>query len=432
MNDKALLKKIFFSGIKAVNSYDAIKRVITLNKNYINIAGKKYSLKFFKKILVIGAGKASFNMAKAVDHIIGPYIYKGIIITRYGQGGKLNHIKVLEGSHPLPDANSVKATAQLIELAKDVDHRTLVIMLLSGGASSLLVAPDGVSLSHKIRATSLLLKAGAGIEELNIVRKQLSLVKGGKLAQIFYPAKMVTLIISDVIDNRPDIIGSGPTVDDSSTPEQAIAIIERYNLRKKMPLAILKNLKLKASLQKQVSKSHVRNIIIADNKKAIQACKKEAFRSGILPVVLTTRLHGEAREVAHALASIALEIHDKMKTGNKKVCIISGGETTVTVTGKGKGGRNQELALSFGMDIKERAHITLLSAGTDGIDGPTDAAGAIVDDTTIPQINKLGINPLKYLSNNDSYTLLNKVNALLKTGSTGTNVMDIQLILIKK
>ena len=430
MNDRALLTKIFLAGCKAVNGYKVVSEAVKLDNHYIYIAGKQYNLHFFKKIFVIGAGKASFEMARALDNIIGQRIHKGIVITKYGHGGHLNHIRVFEASHPLPDANSIKATKQLINLSKEVDPYTLVIVLLSGGASSLLVAPDGISLANKIKATSLLLKAGASIDELNVVRKHLSLIKGGKLAQIFYPAKMITLIISDVIGNKLDIIGSGPTVEDSSSPRHAIDIIDRYKLRNKMPAAVLGRLKDKIGMHEQTLKSHVRNIIIADNKKAIHTCKKEAMRSGLEPVVLTTQLHGEAKEVAHVLASIACEIKNKKRIKDKKVCIISGGETTVTVNGNGKGGRNQELALSFAMDINGKGHITLLSAGTDGTDGPTDAAGAIVDETTINRINQSGLNPLKYLSNNDSYTILHKVDALLKTGTTGTNVMDIQLILV--
>lgn len=434
MNDKLTLKRIFLAGIKAVNAYDAVCSEVSLTHNQIKIAGKRYSLNSFKKVIVIGAGKASYAMAKAIEKKIGSVIDNGVVITKYNHGGSLKHIKVLEASHPLPDMNSVSATNQLISMANNVDQHTLVIMLLSGGASSLLVAPDGISLEDKIKATSLLLRSGASIEELNIVRKHLSLVKGGKLASIFYPAQIVTLIISDVIGNKLDIIGSGPTYFDNSTSQQAIDILNQYNLNQIMPKSVIKTLenKIKSKVINRVTRTirkNVRNVIIADNKLAIHTCKRETKKLGLKPVVLTTSLHGEAREVGHVLASIAEEMFNNKKKNHKRLCLISGGETTVSVKGNGKGGRNQELALAFAIDIKNKS-ISMLSAGTDGSDGPTDAAGAIVDGYTMRDIKGLGMNPFKYLNDNDSYTILDKVGRLLKTGPTETNVMDIQLILL--
>ncbi len=430
-HNSRILKRIFSIGINAVKGYDAVKSVVKLTHNIIEISGEKYRLSFFNKIIVIGAGKASFDMARALDKIIGSRIDRGIVITKYGYGGLLNHIEVVEASHPMPDIHGVQATQRLMALSDGVDSHTLVIMLLSGGASSLLVAPDGVSLMDKIKTTSLLLKSGAVIDELNTVRKQLSLVKGGRLAHLFYPAKIVTLIVSDVIGNKLEIIGSGPTVEDVSTPKQALDIIDRYHVRDKIPRAVLKRLEQKKAIpDNRCIPSRTRNIIIADNRKAVDACRAGALRLGLTPVILTTSLHGEAREVGHVLSSIAYEMAHNRKTNGKGICIISSGETTVTVTGTGKGGRSQELALAFAMDIQGKKKISLLSAGTDGTDGPTDAAGAIVDNTTISRINEMYMDPYKYLLNNDSYRVLDKAGALLKTGATGTNVMDIQLILI--
>ncbi len=434
LKNKAILKKIFFAGVKAVNAYSAVVSKIKLLDRSIEIAGKKYSLDLFNRVIVVGAGKACYDMAKGIEDVLGRIITHGVVVTKYGHGGSLKHIKVFEASHPLPDMNGVKATEQIISMANNVDQQTLVIVLLSGGASSLLVAPEGISLNDKIITTSLLLKSGATIDELNIVRKHLSYVKGGKLASMFYPAKIVTLIISDVIGNRLDIIGSGPTYFDPSTPQQAIGIIKKYNLMFRIPEPVIKHLENKSmhDVQKRTNNrmhKHARNIIIADNRLAVETCKREATRYGLKPIVITTRLHGEAREVAHVLGSIACYIHDNKRGKSKHVCLISGGETTVTVKGKGRGGRNQELALAFAMDI-QNMDISMLSAGTDGSDGPTDAAGAIVDGNTMADIKKSGMDPFKYLTNNDSYTLLNRIGALLKTGPTGTNVMDIQLILV--
>jgi glycerate-2-kinase len=430
-NNSRILKKIFSAGINAAKGYESVKSVVKLSHGNILISGKKYSTAFFNRIIVIGAGKASFDMAKALDEILGTRIHKGMVITKYGYGGHLKHIEVVEASHPLPDRNGVRATRQLLSLSSGVDRHTLVILLLSGGASSLLVAPDGISIKDKIKTTSLLLKSGARIDELNTVRKQLSMVKGGRLAGIFYPAQIVTLIISDVIGNSLESIGSGPTVHDTSTPGQALDILEHYHLRDKIPQAVLKRLEQKTRTRyNRSTRSPVRNIIIADNRKAANACKTGAFMLGIKPVVLTTSLHGEAREAGHVLAAIADEMAHNRKRNGQKVCIISSGETTVTVQGAGKGGRSQELALAFAMDIRGKKGISMLSAGTDGTDGPTDAAGAVVDKTTTDRIRASGMEPYKYLLNNDSYTALDAAGALLKTGATGTNVMDIQLILL--
>ena len=430
-NNSRIVRKIFAAGVNAVRGYDAVRSVVKLTHNTLGIAGKKYRLSSFNRIVVLGAGKASYDMARALDEILGRRINEGVVITKYGYGGLLNHIAVMEASHPLPDREGIRATQRVMSLARDVDRHTLVIMLLSGGASSLLVAPDGISLSDKIKTTSLLLKSGAGIDELNTVRKQLSLVKGGRLAGMFYPAEIVTLIISDVIGNKLGIIGSGPTVQDTSTTKQALDIIDRYHGRDKVPQAVIKRLERKKNItNSRAVRSKVQNIIIADNRKAVDACKTQALKLGLTPEILTTSLHGEAREAGHVLASIANEMARRKTRSRKKVCLISSGETTVTVTGTGKGGRSQELALAFAMDIAGKQKITLLSAGTDGTDGPTDAAGAIIDNTTINRIVTMGMEPYTYLLNNNSYTVLDKAGALLKTGATGTNVMDIQLILL--
>ncbi len=427
-----ILKSIFKSGIDAVHGYRTISASVRAAPEYVLIAGMPYYYRRFKKIFVVGAGKASFPMAQALDETLGRRIDRGIVITKDGHGGLLNSIEVAEASHPLPDMRGVQATRRLLYLARDADRNTLVFVLLSGGASSLLVAPDGITLKDKVAATSLLLNAGASIDELNTVRKQLSLVKGGGLARMFSPAQIVTLIISDVIGNRLDIIGSGPTAPDRSTPEQALNILARYGIRNKVPWAVLRRLEQKkGTAAHAVVRPRVRNLVLADNKKAVAACAAAARQLGIRPVVLTTSLHGEAREAGRLLASIAHDMaHSKRKTA-QRVCLISSGETTVTVTGRGTGGRNQELALSFAMDIRNGDDISLLSAGTDGTDGPTDAAGALVDNTTLCRIEKAGMDPFVSLKNNDSYTVLHKAGALLKTGATGTNVMDIQLILIQ-
>lgn len=426
-----VLQTIFLAGLKSVHGTEAVRRVFRSDRTGITISGTRYNYTDFGRILVIGAGKASFAMAQSLDTAIGNHIDQGIVTTKYGHGGTMRHIRTVEAGHPLPDLNGVQATQQMISLANGADRHTLVLVLLSGGASSLLVAPDGISLKDKIKTTELLLKAGADIGELNSVRKQLSLVKGGRLASLFYPARIVTLIISDVLGNRLESIGSGPTVRNTSTPDQALRILDLYHLRDKVPQAVLRRLEQKrTSRSSSTAVPNARNIIVADNKKAVDACTQTALQLGLRPFLLTTGLHGEAREAGHVLAAIAGEMARNKKKKDKRMCIISSGETTVTVTGTGKGGRNQELALSFAMDIQGTKGIRMLSAGTDGTDGPTDAAGAIVDGTTVRRIQRKGLDPSAYLLDNDSYTVLGKAGCLLKTGPTNTNVMDIQLVLI--
>ncbi len=430
-NDAAILKKVFFSGVHAVTGYGAVHHAVRPTTRGIEIAGKEYRFGYYKKIIVVGAGKASFSMARAIDEVLGSRIDNGIVITKYGYAGRLKHIDVFEAGHPFPDQNGIEATKRLMSLAAHVDRYTLVLMLLSGGASSLLVAPDGVSLKDKILTTALLLRSGAGIDELNIVRKHLSRVKGGRLARLFYPARTVTLIISDVIGNRLGSIGSGPTVEDTSTPAQALEILDRFHLKKEVPAAVITRLEQRnMGPAVRPGPARARNVIIADNRKAVDAGKAESRRLGLRPLILTTRLHGEARSVGHELAALAQRTANRKYRKSRPICMISSGETTVTVQGTGKGGRSQELALGFAIDISGKKGITLLSAGTDGTDGPTDAAGALVDGTTADRMERSGMDPAAYLLNNDSYTVLDRVGALFRTGPTGTNVMDIQVILV--
>jgi glycerate-2-kinase len=318
----------------------------------------------------------------------------------------------------------------------------LVICLLSGGASALLVATvAGITLHDKQVATSLLLQAGASIGELNAVRKHLSAVKGGRLAGAAQPAQVLTLVISDVIGDRLDVIASGPTTADSSTFADAWAVITKYHLREKVPLRVMACLKRgMAGEEAETAKgelSNVHNVIVAGNKLALAAAQEQAQLLGYACSLLSTKIQGEAREVAHFLAQAARATLAEMHAGERR-CLLSGGETTVTVKGAGKGGRNQELALAFALEVEEMPGVTLLSAGTDGTDGPTDAAGAIVNGDTATQARELGLVPEQFLSNNDSCTFFQKLDAGLDlhshliTGPTGTNVMDVQILLLQK
>jgi glycerate-2-kinase len=314
-----------------------------------------------------------------------------------------------------------------------------VVCLISGGGSALFVAPaEGLSLDDKQVMTRILLKGGADIVELNTVRKHLSRVKAGRLAEAASPARVLSLILSDVIGDPLDFIASGPTSPDTTTWADALAIVTRYDTAGEMPQKILQLLRdgVGGKIPDTPKKGdplfdRVENIIIGSNRIATEAARKKAQRLGYEPVVLTTELHGEARDAAQWVYRQVLESQSCLASGRKRICLIAGGETTVTVRGKGLGGRNTEMALAFAMAIEGTSGITFLSAGTDGTDGPTDAAGAFADGETIPKARALGLDAQSFLDNNDSYHFFEKTGGLFKTGATGTNVMDLQIILIE-
>ena len=431
---------IFGAALKAANPYNAVKRTIRIEGDRLFAGEAAYDLRNYEKVIVIGAGKGTAPMAKAVEELLGDRIGEGLIIVKYGHSQSLSKIKCIEASHPLPDEAGMKGTEEIIETLKDSDEKTLVICLLSGGGSALLVSPaEGITLGDKQVTTDLLLKSGASIEELNGVRKHLSRVKGGRLASIAYPATVITLILSDVIGDRLDVIASGPTVPDRSTFMDAVKVIEKYNLVKKLPNKVLSILldgiagklpdtpKAGEDCYKKGSA-----VIVGSLRQAINAARNAANKLGFDTEIVTDKLQGEAREAAVYLADLAKMVRSS-RMGGKPMCLLSGGETTVNVKGSGKGGRNQELALAFALEIEGVDGITLLSAGTDGTDGPTDATGAIVDGETIHFARKLGVDPEKYLENNDSYNFFKKIDEghHLITGPTGTNVMDVQIIMVE-
>ena len=427
------IRNIFDESLLAVDPYKAVSR----HNDYVLSRYKKEKL---NKLYVVSFGKASPSMARALADGVGNALTKGIVITKYGHTGQQHFadtLAVYEAGHPIPDENGVRATGEVLKLLKQADENTFVVFLISGGGSALLCCPyEGISLAEKQTVTDLLLKAGADIQELNTVRKHISAVKGGRLAEIAYPAKMVSLILSDVIGDPLDVIASGPTSPDTSTYNDAMKIIEKYGLTARMSENVINILVSGAQGHiPETSKkgapvfSKMDNIIIASNAIAVEAAKKAAERTGYKTKVLSTELSGEASQVAKDLAKAALDRKKTLRKG-EKFCLIAGGETTVTVKGDGKGGRNTEMALAFGLEIQGQSGITFLSAGTDGTDGPTDAAGAIVTGQMFSQAVKHGLDPQDYLTRNDSYTFFKAINGLVITGPTGTNVMDIQLILL--
>ena len=383
-----------------------------------------FEMKIDGNVYMLSIGKAAWRMAKSAHEVLKDRIIEGIVITKYDHSkGEISpSIEIYEAGHPYPDENSLKATQKALEMAKKLKVGDTLLFLISGGGSALFEYPlEGVTLEDIVNITKELMKKGANIYELNTVRKHLSAVKGGRFAKIASPAKIVVLILSDVLGNRLDFIASGPAYPDSTTSEEALEVLDRYNI------VVNPSVKKAISIETPKSIDNAEHYIIASGKTACFAAKEMAEKLGYNTLLLSTQIQGEAREVAKVFAAILKDIKDSDIPIKKPAAVIAGGETTVTVKGSGKGGRNQELALSFAIEIEGIEGITFASVGTDGTDGPTDAAGGIVDENTAKILRKKGYNPEIFLENNDSYNALKIANALLITGPTGTNVNDIMI-----
>jgi glycerate 2-kinase len=405
--------RIFQAALKAADPYEAVLRHVHLD------------VKPYRNIFVIGAGKATAQMARAIERLLPGRITEGEINVKDGHTARLRRIRINECGHPVPDARGVGGARRIAQIASHAGPDDLVICLISGGASALLPLPaPPMTLAVKQKTTRLLLHCGASIHEVNCVRKHISRIKGGQLARLAYPATLATLILSDVIGDDLDVIGSGPTVADRSSIADARAILDKYGIRTKLPLE---------ETPKPGDKifEKTRNVVVGSNALAVNAAALEARRLGFHTLVLSTSVVGEAREVARVHAAIAREIQASRRPVPRPGCVVSGGETTVTVRGKGFGGRNQEFALAAAIDIAGLRDAVIFSGGTDGTDGPTDAAGAIADGTTLARAQNLGLDAATFLRNNDSYHFFEATGDLIKTGPTGTNVADIQLILLK-
>ena len=426
--------EIFTGALRAVDPYAAVARHAERIRAICRGEG-------LSEILLVGLGKAACPMARAILDEMGGIVRGGVIVTKYGHcgGEPLAGVDLVEAGHPVPDENGVAAAGKALDLLRKAGRETLVVCLISGGGSALFVSPmEGLSLADKQQTTRILLRGGADIMELNTVRKHLSRVKAGRLAEAARPARVVSLILSDVIGDPVGFIASGPTAPDTTTWAEALDIVTRYDGAGEMPRRVMQILRSGAGgripdtpKQDDPLFDRVENILIGSNRIAAEAARAKALAMGYEPVLLTTELQGEAREAAGRLCRRALESQSRLASDRRRFCLIAGGETTVTVRGKGLGGRNTEMALAFALAIAGTRGITFLSAGTDGTDGPTDAAGAIVDGQTVPGARALGLDPRAYLDDNDSYRFFEQAGGLLKTGPTGTNVMDLQIILIE-
>jgi len=430
--------KIFYKGLQAVEPGSAIKRSCKREGDNLFIGNRKYNLSGIENIFVTGAGKATAPMAAAIEDILGENITRGIINVKYGHTASLNRIMLIEAGHPVPDKNGMQGAGEILNLVEGAGKNDLVLCLISGGGSALLVLPaEGITLKDKQDTIKILLSCGATIHEINTIRKHTSEIKGGRLARAAYPAGMVSLILSDVIGDDLDVIASGPSVPDPSTFEESMNILKKYKILKLIPKAVVSHIRKGASgkipeTPKEGDRvfNNTYNLIIAGNMEAINAARQESKKMGYKTLVLSSMIEGETRDVAKVHTAIAKEI---LKTGNPlppPACILSGGETTVNITGSGLGGRNQEFVLAAAIDIAKRKNIVVLSGGTDGGDGPTDAAGAIADNNTLKRAENMGLNPLNFLLNNDSYHFFKQLDDLLITGPTNTNVMDLRIMLV--
>ena len=435
---KQMALDIFFEALRAADPMEAVHRYFKVKGALLQLKEIDYFLDQFRKIWVIGAGKASVRMAKAVEESLSERIYSGMVIVKYGYGEKLKKIEVYEAGHPLPDAQGLKATQKLLAFTEKINQDDLVINLISGGGSALLVAPEpGISLEDKQKLTQMMLEAGLRIDEMNTVRKHISRVKGGKLAQKIYPATLISLILSDVVGDSLEVISSGPTAPDPSTFSQTKEILSRYQLWEKIPLSIKKVIEegIKGKREETPKPgdkifARVQNLIIGSNYLSLKSACKFAQKLGFNTLILTSTIQGEVKELAKFYGSIFREV---VKSGNPispPACIIAGGEPTVKIRGDGKGGRAQELALAVAKEIDGLEGALFLSAGTDGTDGPTEAAGAVCDFNTISRARAREMDPEEYLSRNDSYHFFYPLGDLVITGPTGTNVMDIHILLV--
>ncbi len=430
--------QIFETGLQAVDPKRVIVRHVTLKNSVLQIGAKRFDLRDYEKIWVVGAGKAVAPMAEALEDLLADRITDGIIVVKDKHGLPLKKIKVREASHPVPDERGVKGTEEILALVEKAAERDLVICLISGGGSALLIAPvQDISLADKQNATKLLLASGATIHEFNTVRKHLSRAKGGRLAQMAYPATLASLILSDVVGDDLDVIASGPTVPDPSTFQDAEKILKHYGIWDQLAPSVDRHIKKGVAGQTadtpksdDAAFQRCSQVLVGTNLHALQAAAAKAEELGYRSLILSSKVEGEAREVARFYSAIAKEIRSSKHPMQPPACVLCGGETTVTLHGEGRGGRNQEFALAAALAIKGWENVVVLSGGTDGTDGPTDAAGAIADGTSVARARKNGLDPADFLRRNDSYSFFKPLEDLLMTGPTRTNVMDIYMLLI--
>ncbi len=449
------LDKIFRAGLQRVDPYQMVMDHLHLEGACLSIRLDddeiQINLDDYSEIVILGAGKATAPMARAMEELLGERLTKGLIVVKYGHTDSLQKVDIIEAGHPVPDTEGVRGAGELLKIANEVDQHSLVINLISGGGSALLPYPgtcmkDGknvqLSLSDKQKTTQALLACGAEINEINCVRKHLSGIKGGRLLEKIAPARSINLILSDVVGDDLSSIASGMTAADPTTFADALAVLRRYKIEKDVPEQVVgylqdgvngsipESLKLGSSALALTT-----NVLLGTNRTALNGAAIEAEKHGYSVIRLTSRLTGEAKEIARMLSAIAADSKEHKMLGELPLCIISGGEPVVTLSGTGKGGRNQEMALAFLLEMHKQPNlfqdIHFLAASTDGNDGPTDAAGAFANLELVQRCEDEQLEIMKYLQDNDSYTLYDTISGLYKTGPTNTNVCDLHFMLIR-
>ncbi len=431
-------RAIFDAAVRAVDPAEAIRRHLVRGGGRLSIGREDVDLARVGQIAVVGMGKAGAPMAAAVEEILGDRIVRGVVVTKYGHVQPTRTIRIHEAGHPVPDDAGIAGAQAVLDRVAGLGPDDLVLVLISGGGSALTPAPvEGISLAEKQSLTKALLACGADIREMNTLRKHISRIKGGQLARAAAPARVFTLILSDIVGDPLDAIASGPTVPDPRTYADGLAILDKYGIRQQIPASIRTHLEAGAAGRiPETPKpddplfARVKSVMVASNIQALEAAKAEAQRLGFQAMILSSFVEGETREIARMHAALALEARASGNPMTPPACLITGGETTVTLKGNGKGGRNQEFALAAALDIAGLPDAVVLSAGTDGTDGPTDAAGALADGNTVARAIALGLRPRAALDANDAYPFFERLGDLVMTGPTRTNVMDVRLVLI--
>ena len=438
MTNRENAEQIFLAGVRSVLPEKLITGMMAVSGSVLTIQGQGFPLTGIRNIFLIGAGKASAAMGHYVETILGNRITGGHIVVKYDHSCKLKKIRVTEAGHPVPDINGYHATEEIKKIAQQASENDLVICLLSGGGSALLAdLPEGILAEELYIVNNLLIRCGASIGEINCVRKHLSGVKGGQLSRIAWPATIVSLILSDVIGDPLDVIASGPTAPDPSTFNDALRIIEYYHLASDVTVGVLNYLKEGSKgIHPETPKpgdplfSRTFNFLAGTNRTALEAAKSKAISFGFNTCVVESELCRNMENAAETILNEA-KAYKKNNDFKKPVCLLYGGEPTLKVNGNGHGGRNQHLALVSAIRLQGHQGITLLSAGTDGTDGPTDAAGAVVDSDTVNRARSLNADPEVYLAEYDSYNFFRRTGGQIKTGPTFTNVMDMVVVLIE-
>lgn len=429
---------IWEAGLGAGRVNSLLQRSLRLDGSDLRVGSAVFDLARIRRLLVVGAGKASGAMAHCLEEILEDRIAQGLVVVKEGYTAPTRRIRLVEAGHPIPDARGERATRELLTLAQSAGADDLVVVLVSGGGSALTPAPvPPITLAEKQALTEQFLSAGATVSELNVVRKHCSRFKGGQLAKAAAPARVLSLILSDVIGDAVDVIASGPTAPDESTFADALAILERFGLKGRVPASVVRHLERGARGELPETPKpldpllhRVTNHVIGNNALVVAAAESKARHLGFNTHVLTRSLQGETREAARQVADLAREIRSRGKPVGPPACVIAGGETTVTVLGKGKGGRCQEFCLAAALGLQGTPDVVVLAAGTDGSDGPTDAAGAIADGDTVARGARKGLDAGASLADNDSFGFFSALGDLVTTGPTNTNLLDIYLLLV--